>query len=252
MIPAITGRDFITDEMRLLFSLPARLGGLGFLIPTEEAQFEYQYSRIVTDQLTQAIFNQNTKLNINIEERELAIKRIKDLKEQRYKVNIETLQSKLPEKLWKLVLLASEKGASSWLTSLPLSEYGFRLSKEEFVDAICLRYDFGLKDVPMLCVCGDAYSIGHSLTCSRDGYTIWRHDQIKNTMFDLISSVCKDTRKEPALHPVGNRELPLGSNLSDGARSDVSTLGFWRPFCRAFFDVRVFNPFAQTMLSLSA
>ena len=58
LIPAITGRDFITDEMRLLFSLPARLGGLGFLIPTEEAQFEYQYSRIVTDQLTQAIFNQ--------------------------------------------------------------------------------------------------------------------------------------------------------------------------------------------------
>ena len=127
LIPAITGRDFITDEMRLLFSLPARLDELGFLIPTEEAQFEYQYSRIVTDQLTQAIFNQNTKLNINLEERELAIKRIKDLKEQRYKVNIETLQSKLPEKLWKLVLLASEKGASSWLTSLPLSEYGFRL-----------------------------------------------------------------------------------------------------------------------------
>ena len=234
LIPAITGRDFITDEMRLLFSLPARLGGLGFLIPTEEAQFEYQYSRIVTDQLTQAIFNQHTKLNINIEEREQAIKQIKELKEQRYKVNIETLQSKLPEKLWKLVLLASEKGASSWLTSLPLSEYGFRLSKEEFVDAICLRYDFGLIDVPMLCVCGDAYSIGHSLTCSRGGYTIWRHDQIKNTMFDLINSVCKDTRKEPALHPVGNRELSSGSNISDGARSDVSTLGFWRPFCRAF------------------
>ena len=139
--------------------------------------------------------------------------------------------------------MASEKGASSWLTSLPLAEYGFRL---EFVDAICLRYDLKLTDVPMVCVCGDTFSISHSLTCGRGGFTIWRHDTIRNTIHDLVKDVCKDTRKEPGLIPVGDRQLPAGANRADGARADVSTLGFWRPLCRAFFYVKVFNPLAKT------
>ena len=62
----------------------------------------------------------------------------------------------------------------------------------------------------------------------------------------MVKDVCKDTRKEPALLPVGGRQLPAGSNTSDGARSDVSALGFWRPLCRAFFDIKVFNPLALT------
>ena len=246
LIPAITGRDHITDDMRLLYSLPARLGGLGFLIPTEEADLEFSYSQIATKQLTEAIFNQERKLRINEEERENAIDEIQKMKNQRYKDLTERLSMLLPEKLWKLVQFASEKGASSWLTSLPLAEYGFRLNKEEFVDAICLRYDLKMEDVPRLCVCGDAYSINHCLTCRRGGFVIWRHDTIRNTIFDLVKDVCKDTRKEPALLPVGGRQLPAGSNTSDGARSDVSALGFWRPLCRAFFDIKVFNPLALT------
>ncbi len=36
--------------------------------------------------------------------------------------------------------LASERGASNWLTSLPISEFGFSLHKGAFVDALCLCY----------------------------------------------------------------------------------------------------------------
>ena len=35
-------------------------------------------------------------------------------------------------------MLAAEKGSSSWLTTLPLSEYGFSLHKEAFQDDLCL------------------------------------------------------------------------------------------------------------------
>ena len=34
---------------------------------------------------------------------------------------------------------------------------------------------------------------------------------------------------------------------TDGARADVSSLGFWNPLSQAFFDVRV-NPLAETTL----
>jgi hypothetical protein len=62
--------------------------------------------------------------------------------------------------------LLSEKGASSWLTSLPLKEYGFLLNKLEFFDAIALRYNLTLSALnrPKQCVCGESNNINHCLT----------------------------------------------------------------------------------------
>ena len=37
-----------------------------------------------------------------------------------------------------------EKGASLWLSVLPLDEFGFSLHKGEFRDALCLRYMAGV------------------------------------------------------------------------------------------------------------
>ena len=35
-----------------------------------------------------------------------------------------------------------------------------------------------------------------------------------------------------------------GTNIQDGARSDISAAGLWQPLSRAFLDIRVFNPLA--------
>jgi len=37
-------------------------------------------------------------------------------------------------------MLSSEKGSSSWLTALPILEYGFCLHKDAFHDSLCLQY----------------------------------------------------------------------------------------------------------------
>ena len=46
--------------------------------------------------------------------------------------------------------------------------------------------------------------------------------------------------------PVTGEELSAGTNKSDGARADISAIGLWQPLSRAFLDIKVFNPFAQT------
>ena len=46
-----------------------------------------------------------------------------------------------------------ERGASSWLSALPLEHYGFALHKGEFIDAVCLRYGFTPSLLPSHCVC---------------------------------------------------------------------------------------------------
>jgi len=52
------------------------------------------------------------------------------------------LQASLPESISKMIVYASEKGASSWLTSRPLESSGYvlKVNKQFFQDAICLRY----------------------------------------------------------------------------------------------------------------
>jgi len=48
-----------------------------------------------------------------------------------------------------------EKGASSWLSTLPIKAIGYALNKEEFMDAICMRYGWKVKGIPTHYPCGD-------------------------------------------------------------------------------------------------
>ena len=51
---------------------------------------------------------------------------------------------------------------------------------------------------------------------------------------------------EPPLLPLTGETLPAGSNLSDGARLDISCRNLWSPLAKAFIDVRIFNPQAES------
>ena len=54
--------------------------------------------------------------------------------------NASHLKTSLPAPLQHSMSLAQEKGASSWLTALPVEEFGFALHKGAFRDALALRY----------------------------------------------------------------------------------------------------------------
>ena len=70
---------------------------------------------------------------------------------------LEDLRNFLPEKTKRAVDLAADKGASSWLTLLPVTEMDLNLNKREFKDAVHLRYDWQMSDVPNVCVCGEPF-----------------------------------------------------------------------------------------------
>ena len=61
----------------------------------------------------------------------------------------ENLSKSLPESLRRSVELASEKGASCWLTTLPITEFGFTLHKGAFHNALALRYGWPPKHTPI-------------------------------------------------------------------------------------------------------
>ena len=69
----------------------------------------------------------------------------------------EEVKSVLPDNTRRVAVLVTEKGASSWLTVIPLKDMKFTLNKREFRDAVHLRYDWHIADTPSTCICGDAF-----------------------------------------------------------------------------------------------
>ena len=69
------------------------------------------------------------------------------------------LKASLSSPLQKAMELAMEKGASSWLTVLPLEEHHFALHKQAFRDALALRYGWIPSQVPTNCSCGQPFSV---------------------------------------------------------------------------------------------
>ena len=144
--------------------------------------------------------------------------------------------------------LAREKGASSWLTALPLEEHGFALHKTAFRDAIALRYGWPPSQIPTNCVCGHSFSVQHALSCPRGGFPSIRHNELRDITASLLKETCHGVATEPSLQPITSETFNrTTANRQNGARLDVVANGFWgSSFERAFFDVRVFNPFAPS------
>ena len=114
---------------------------------------------------------------------------------------------------------SAEKGASSWLTVLPLKNLGYSLNKQEFQDAIRLRYGWTIPDTPKHCGCGKKNSVDHSLNCHLGGYVHLRHNNIRDTEAKIMKEVAFDVKIEPGLAKVSkNMNLAPGSNIEDNAR----------------------------------
>ena len=80
---------------------------------------------------------------------------------------LEDLRNSLPVKSKRAVDLAPETGAPSWLTVIPVKEIDLNLNKREFKDAVHLRYDWQINDVPNVCICGEPFNVDHAMICKR-------------------------------------------------------------------------------------
>lgn len=85
--------------------------------------------------------------------------------------------------------LASEKGASTWLTTLPVEEFGFTLHKNSFHDGLALRYRCKPNCTPQYCACTSLFSVEHALSCPKGGFPTIRHNKIREMTASLLSEV---------------------------------------------------------------
>ena len=249
LIPAIANRSPINDNERDLFALPVRLGGMGIRNPVTQAPDELSASIRICSPIVNKLLAGDFDHDYDCECKQINTKAdIRRDQQAREKERTNDLVQNLPPPKQRAIQLASEKGASIWLTSLPLDEFGLSLHKRAFTDAIALRYGWAPPNTPTHCACGISFSVEHSLSCPKGGFPTIRHNQLRNMTASLLTEVCHDVEIEPHLQPASRVECPNPkTNISDGARLDISMNGFWGgQYEKTFLDVRVFNSYANS------
>ena len=205
------------------------------------------YSKQATELITEAVEAQQVTLPPDLDERSKAVKA--EIRSQRRHCQAELLadlRTRMSPEQQRANDIAQEVGSSNWLSSLPLEEKGYVLTKRKFWDALCLRYCWTLPRLPSTCVCGERYSVTHAFSCKKGGFIAQRHNELRDVTGQLLEEVCRDVCIEPALNELTGESLTLRSAItSNEARLDISARGVWTKGQRAFFDVRVFNPQAQ-------
>ena len=114
--------------------------------------------------------------------------------------------------------LSEEKGASIWLTALPIDIHGYALHKLAFRDALSLHYGMG----------GHPFCVEHALSCSTGGFPSIRHNEVRDITASMLSEVCHGVTREPHLQPLSGETMSHRSAITDpGARLDIAVHGFW-------------------------
>ena len=217
--------------------MPTREGRLSISSPTEESKQQFGGSIHITKPHVKAIVSQeqyiagNTTSKLrqeHLQKKSTALKKIAEI----YLV--------LPPGVHDFVTQARKKGASPWLTTLPLREQRFDLNKEQFRAALSLRYNIPLEGLPSTCACEDSFNVPHALSCKKGWFVAMPHDNIKDTLTSLLGKVYKDVQSEPHLIPLENKVLQLKTaNRSEEAPLDIKANGFWQHGQTSFFNIRV-------------
>ena len=137
-IPAITGQAPPGKQIRELLALPVRLGGLGLQNPINMSRGQHTASKLICAPLVDQIVNQDHHLGECSAVQQGTKARLRSRKRNQQKEEAKNLQNQLSSSLQRSMELSQEKGASAWLTSLPIDDHGFALHKSAFRDALSL------------------------------------------------------------------------------------------------------------------
>ena len=256
LIPALANGLVPTYRERAIIALPPRLGGMGIPNPVGMATIEHQNSKKLTASLTQFIVAQDERGEVDQAEQLKTRMEISKARELKQKKDLDHIKLNIPpgndrNNMKRRLEMAQEVGASNWLTALPIRAKGFSLNRQEFGDALALRYGWQIDGLPQRCHCGLPFDTNHAMTCKTGGFVCNRHDEVRDITAQMLREVCHDVRVEPPLIPTNGHVFELSSaNAADDAKLDVSARGFWRRGQQAFLDVRIFNPMALTNVEL--
>ena len=206
-LPAILDGQQLSQLDREVIALPVRLGGLGIPIFSQICSTEYDNSIKISKVLTDRVINQNRQdpgPETDQSPKHPTSTRLEMLKDrnERHEKILARLRAQMNDEQKLANELAQQKGASAWLTALPLEAENYALNKREFFDAVALRYRWQMKRLPIHCACGNKFSADHAVSCLKGEYVHRRHDEVRDVIAKLLEEVTPEVSTEPTLRPL--------------------------------------------------
>ena len=143
----------------------------------------------------------------------------------------------------RLMDISTLTEVSNWLAVLPITEFGFEISKQQFSNLIGLRY--GCENVQSTNICprGRKFDIQQNMSPKKGSFTYIQLNDLRDLTVNMMSEVGKDTEIEPILTSLSGKQLQgRTSNNSNEARADIKIRGFWKLEQQGFFVLSVFDP----------
>ena len=116
----ITRQSAPNDALQNLSALPARHEGMAIINPVAIADMEFDVSTRLTAPLVALIIAHERAFGTCHGEQMLVRIGTKKMKRRREEEAAKDISERLPENMKRCMILAQEKGASSWLTVKPL------------------------------------------------------------------------------------------------------------------------------------
>ncbi len=236
----------IDESEAKLFSLPARIGGLGLRDPVEMSDMVFASSREGSSHLVDAVKDLcSFSIESHLEKLAEARGSLRASSKDREARVLKDLLEVLDERKKRVIQRAVDWKTSGWLTVTPLISQHFDLSPVEFRDALAMRYDRPLVRLPPTCDgCGEVSSVQHALDCRKGGLVIRRHNEIRDSLGDLCNMAFGNAVREPVISEadgLGNASLV----------ADLSVRGVWQPQVDSLLDVRVVDTDAPSHVKRS-
>ena len=173
----------LPSDLRQLATLTPAQGGLGVPDLRFEAPQQFAASTLITAPHVDSITTQSMFMVSGENSTEELKRQHQALKNASVKSRMESIDFTPPSDLLRSVNQSRDKGASCWLTAVPLVHQGLVLNKQEFRDSLRMP----LSDLPSKCVCGEKYTVSHALSSKKGAQ---RHDGVRNLLTSLIGKVC--------------------------------------------------------------
>ena len=90
----------------------------------------------------------------------------------------------------------------------------------------------------------------HALNCKTGGFTLIRHNRVRDFKAQLLTEICNDVEIEPPLQPLEGEIINGLTGVN--AKPDVRATVFWREGQNAFFDVRITNTNSESQRHLTS
>ena len=158
---------------------------MGIENPVETGETAFNASKYATRGLALQIINQDMVVEDTCDYIS-TIRASKQARKQLYASIRDRILQSLDNSDKTVALFVAEKGTSYWLTTQPDKDNGFFLSRQKFRDAVRLRYNISLGNMPSLCACGSKFSTQHALTCKVGGFVSRRHNDLRNCFGGIL------------------------------------------------------------------